>query len=84
VRIPGYEADVVGFVMRDDLEDLPAGIEKRDRSIVYIPLSYQVGGLTIFIPNEWLTPIDMPVDTAMKNTLTGWIAREESTTRQNR
>jgi len=81
VRIPGYEADVVGFVMRDDMDDLPQEVEKGNRSIVYIPLSYQVGGLTIFIPNDWLTPIDMPVDTAMKNTLTGWIAREESATR---
>lgn len=80
VRIPGYEADVMGFIMRDDMSDLPDGIEKTDRSIVYIPMSYQVGGFTLFLPNDWLQPIDLPVDEAMKNTLTGWITREDQDT----
>lgn len=78
VRVPGYQVDVVGFVMRNDISDLPEEIEKNGRSVVYIPLSYQVGGLTLFLPNTWLTPIDMPVEEAMKNTLTGWITRDES------
>lgn len=77
VRFPGYEADVVGFVMRDNMNDMPDKIEKKSRSVVYIPMSYQVGGFTLFLPNDWLTPIDMPVDQAMKNTLTGWITRED-------
>ena len=77
VRIPGYEADVMGFIMRDDMSDLPDAIDKQDRSIVYIPMSYQVGGFTLFLPNDWLQPLDIPVDEAMKNTLTGWITREE-------
>lgn len=77
VRFPGYEADVVGFVMRDNMNDMPDEIEKKSRSVVYIPMSYQVGGFTLFLPNDWLTPIDMPVDQAMKNTLTGWITRED-------
>lgn len=78
VRFPGYEVDVVGFVMREDMSDLPDVVDKQDRSIVYIPMSYQVGGFTLFLPNDWLTPIDMPVDEAMKNTLTGWITRERN------
>ncbi len=77
VRIPGYEADVIGFVMRVDMEDMPAEIEKNNRSVVYIPMSYQVGGFTVFIPNEWLTPIPMSVDEAMKNTITGWIVKSQ-------
>lgn len=80
VRFPGYEADIVGFVMRDDMSDMPAGIEKTNRSVVYIPMSYQVGGFTLFLPNDWLQPIDLPVDEAMKNTLTGWISREDQGT----
>ena len=80
VRIPGYEADVVGFIMRNDMSDMPAEIEKTNRSAVYIPMSYQVGGFTLFLPNDWLQPIDLPVDEAMKNTLTGWISREDQGT----
>lgn len=77
VRFPGYEFDVIGFVMREAMDDMPAEIEKEERCVVYIPMSYQVGGFTLFLPNDWLTPIDMPVETAMKNTLTGWITRED-------
>lgn len=79
VRLPGYQVDVVGFLMRQDIADLPEEIEKENRSVVYIPMSYQVGGFTLFLPNDWLTPVNMPVEEAMKNTLTGWITREEST-----
>lgn len=80
VRLPGYDFEVMGFVMRDDMEDMPEEIEKTDRSVVYIPMSYQVGGFTLFVPNSWLKPVRMPVDTAMKNTLTGWITREDKVT----
>ncbi len=77
VKIPGLEAEMLGFVMRSDMDDLPDEINKLNRSVVYVPMSYQIGGFTLFLPNEWLKPINMPVDTAMKNTLTGWITREE-------
>lgn len=76
VRVPDFEFDVVGFVMREDMDDMPAEIDKHKRSVVYIPMSYQIGGFTLFVPNEWLKPVNMPVDTAMKNALTGWITRE--------
>ncbi|MEX2515557.1 MAG: DUF502 domain-containing protein [Gammaproteobacteria bacterium] len=77
IRMPGNDTECVGFVMRDNLKKMPEGVSKEDRSAVYIPMSYQVGGFTLFLPNDWLTPLDISVDEAMKNTLTGWIARTE-------
>lgn len=82
IRIPGYDFDVIGFVMREDMGDMPVEIEKENRSVVYIPMSYQVGGFTLFLPNEWLKPVNMPVDAAMKNTLTGWITRDDKAIRE--
>lgn len=73
VKMPDQPVEMVGFVMREDLDKLPEGITKEGRTVVYIPLSYQIGGFTLFLPNEWLTPLDIPVEDAMKNTLTGWI-----------
>jgi uncharacterized membrane protein len=73
VRFPGFPADVVGFLIRDDLSDLPEGLREAGRSAVYIPMSYQIGGFTVFLPNEWLTPVEMSVDDAMKHVLTGWM-----------
>ncbi|MGH8120065.1 MAG: DUF502 domain-containing protein, partial [Gammaproteobacteria bacterium] len=75
VRYPGMPADLIGFVMRSDLSGIPAGIETEGRAVVYIPMSYQVGGFTFFLPKEWLTPVDLSVEEAMKHTLTGWITR---------
>lgn len=73
VRIPGQAAEIIGFVTRSAVDDLPVGIERGDRSIVYIPMSYQVGGFTLFLPRDWLRPVDLSVEEAMKYTLTGWI-----------
>lgn len=81
VRIPGQPVELIGFVIREDLSDLPDEMEKQDRVAVYIPMSYQIGGFTLFLPNDWLTPLSIPVDDAMKNVLTGWITGEKDGTR---
>lgn len=75
VKMPDNDVECIGFIMRDNMERMPEGVSREDRSIVYIPLSYQIGGFTLFLPNHWLTPLDISVEEAMKNTLTGWIAR---------
>ncbi|MDO6427697.1 DUF502 domain-containing protein [Thalassotalea sp. 1_MG-2023] len=38
---------------------------------VYIPLSYQIGGYTLYIDKSQLTPLDISVETAMRIALTG-------------
>jgi uncharacterized membrane protein len=37
---------------------------------VYLPMSYQVGGYTLFLPRSALTPIDMSREDAMRFILT--------------
>jgi uncharacterized membrane protein len=76
VRTPGLPAEVVGFVVREDLAGLAPGLERPGCSAVYIPMSYQIGGFTLFLPKDWLTPIDVPVEEAMRDVLTGWMTRE--------
>ncbi len=73
VRIPGFAAEFVGFVTRQNLNDLPKQVTKEDRVAVFVPLAYQIGGLTIFIPRSWTTTIDMKVDVAMRSSLTAWM-----------
>ena len=75
VHHPAMPVQLVGFVMRSDLQGIPEGIDTHDKVVVYIPMSYQVGGFTFFLPKEWLTPVDMSVEDAMKQTLTGWISK---------
>ena len=38
---------------------------------VYIPLSYQIGGYTLYIDKAKVTPLDIDVETAMRIALTG-------------
>lgn len=41
-------------------------------------MSYQMGGFTLFLPRERLTPLDMSVERAMRSALTAWMKKDES------
>jgi uncharacterized membrane protein len=73
VRFPGLDAEVIGLVTRDSLEGLAEGITKEGRVAVYFSMSYQIGGYTVFIPKEWVTPVKMGVEESMRNILTAWL-----------
>jgi uncharacterized membrane protein len=61
---------VLGFVTRADFSDAAPGIARADEVAVYLPMSYQVGGYTVFVPKSACTPIDMSREEAMKFILT--------------
>lgn len=73
VRFPGQAVEVVGFLTRNHLQDLPDGITRAGRVAVYFPMSYMIGGYTVFLPREWVTPINMTVEEAMRSTLIAWM-----------
>lgn len=72
------EVKALGIVTRDHFEDI--GIEKHlDKSVaVYIPLSYGVGGFTLLVPREKITPVDIPIEKAMSLAITGWVQKPNS------
>lgn len=62
---------VIGFMTRDSIRDLPfGGASDSDEVLVYVPLSYQIGGIMLSISRDKLTVIDWPMDTAMSFVLT--------------
>ncbi len=68
------EAQVIGFVTRDDASELgivPAG---DDMLAVYFPMSYQIGGYTALLPRSAVVPLDLPVESAMRLVLTGGLS----------
>ncbi|MGB1883378.1 MAG: DUF502 domain-containing protein [Gammaproteobacteria bacterium] len=73
VTHPEQPVSVVGILMRGDTEDLDDNIAASDAVAVYFPMSYQVGGYTLFIPRSWIRPVDLSVESAMRQALTGWI-----------
>lgn len=68
------DARLLGFVTRDDLPELEAQAGGIDLVAVYIPMSYTIGGYTIFVPKTAVQPLDMPIEAAMRLALTGGMA----------
>jgi uncharacterized membrane protein len=80
VKIPGQEFEQLGFVTREDFSRLPIQLTVEEPIAVYLPMSYQIGGYTLFLPRSCLTPLDMSFEEGMKLVITGTIiSREKST-----
>jgi uncharacterized membrane protein len=70
VTLPGTDMRALGFVTRRDFAGLPEGIGREGEIAVYLPMSYQIGGYTLFLPREQAVPVDMSREEAMKFILT--------------
>jgi len=81
VRHPDLKIGVMGFVTREDFSELPFGEE--GEVAVYLPLSYQVAGYTIFVPREWLEPIDLPFEESVRLMLTAAMSRRKTRVKEN-
>ncbi|MVW80001.1 DUF502 domain-containing protein [Bordetella sp. 02P26C-1] len=75
LRIPGQPLELVGLITRRNTEGLPEGFMQGERVAVYLPMGYMIGGYTVFVPAEWVQPIDMSVEEAMRASLIAWMAR---------
>jgi uncharacterized membrane protein len=73
VRHPDLKLGLLGFITREDFSGLPFG--KEGEVAVYLPLSYQIAGYTVFVPREWCEPIDMPFEDAVRLILTAAMSR---------
>lgn len=69
----------LGLVTRESFHDVPA-IEQNahDRVAVYIPMSYGLGGFTLMVPRNRITPLDMPIEKAMSLAITGWVKADKN------
>ncbi|AXQ31745.1 DUF502 domain-containing protein [Solimonas sp. K1W22B-7] len=76
VQLPNLPLRLVGFVTVDDLGE--AGISGCDTGgcvAVYLPMSYQIGGYTVMLPRQHLTPMDMSFEEAMRFVITAGMSR---------
>lgn len=65
---------VIGFVTQDNPENLPEGYEKEDSVLVYLPMSYMIGGYAVLMPRSAIRPLDMNMEDAMRFSLTAGVA----------
>ena len=71
VTLNGME--LVGFVTQENPQRLPESFRDRDSVLVYLPMSYMVGGYTVLIPRSELRPLKMSMEEAMRFVLTAGI-----------
>ena len=71
VNINGIE--MIGFITQQEPSRLPESFRDRDSLLVYIPMSYMIGGFTALIPRKDITPCNMSMEEAMRFVLTAGI-----------
>jgi uncharacterized membrane protein len=64
---------VIGFVTQASPENLPEDFRQQDSVLVYLPLSYMIGGYAVLMPRSAVRPVDMNMEEAMRFTLTAGV-----------
>lgn len=64
---------LVGFVTQALPENLPEGLGDEDSILVYLPLSYMIGGYAVLMPRKAVKKLDMSMEEAMRFTLTAGV-----------
>lgn len=70
--------EMIGFITQTDQQKLPESFREQDKVLVYLPMSYMIGGFTLFIPREHVRPIKMSMEEAMRFALTAGITGKNS------
>jgi uncharacterized membrane protein len=64
---------VIGFITQATPESLPEEFRDEDSVLVYLPLSYMIGGYAVLVPRSAVRPVDMSLEEAMRFTLTAGV-----------
>lgn len=70
VDMPGGAGSLIGFVTRDQFDDVPDGIGEDGQVAVYLPMSYQLGGYMLVVEKARVRTVDMSVEDALRFALT--------------
>ncbi len=71
VNVNGME--MIGFITQEDPQKLPESLRNPDSVLVYLPMSYMIGGFTLLIPKKDIKPCQMNMEEAMRFVLTAGI-----------
>ncbi len=72
VTVPFGTGRVLGFVTQENANKLGVG-GADDVVAVYLPMSYQIGGYTVYIARSQIEATDLTVEQAMRIVLTGGV-----------
>ncbi len=73
VLVPFGPGKAIGFVTAESSAALGLGSADEDPVAVYLPMSYMIGGYTVFLPREMLEPTSLSVEAGMRIALMGGV-----------
>lgn len=73
VKLPENGLEVVGLVTQTDRERMPKNFGNEDSVLVYLPMSYMIGGYTAVVPRANVRELDITMDEAMRFILTAGV-----------
>ena len=79
VSIGDTGMQVIGFVTQAVPDRLPEDFREEGSILVYLPLSYMIGGYAVLMPRSAVRPLDMSMEEAMRFTLTAGVTGTTTT-----
>jgi uncharacterized membrane protein len=78
VNMPG-QGMLVGFITSPEIPyPVNQAFADQDLVTVYLPMSYMVGGYTLFLPRQQITPVDWSFEDAMRFAITAGVSQSTS------
>lgn len=65
---------LIGFVTQAGHVHLPDDFQGADSVLVYLPMSYMIGGYAVLVPRAAIQPLNMSMEEAMRFVLTAGVA----------
>ena len=79
VLVPFGPGKAIGFVTAESGAALGVDVAGNDTVAVYLPMSYMIGGYTVFLPRDALEPTSLSVEAGMRIALMGGVQGAQTT-----
>ncbi len=77
VDIPAMDAKIIGLITQEDFSNFDS-LNMEEPVLVYLQMSYQIGGYSLFIPKKNLTPLDMNIEDSIRFIMTAGISHKDN------
>lgn len=75
VMVQIADTRLLGLLTQERITELPAEGLPGDLVGVYLPMSYQIGGYTVYVSRASVTPVNLSIEEAMRWALTAGLSR---------
>jgi uncharacterized membrane protein len=82
VMVTFDEAHLIGFLTAEQADDSLGLSHSEDLVAVYLPMSFQIGGYTIYVPRSRVQTLNISVENAMRRILTAGLSQSETAQRR--